>query len=94
MSRANNGPLKQLDDWDDFCRTGIARANQRGIRNYESRANPTVTQFYRQNQSPSPFSPFFFFSFFPPRCFGFLVFLGGEEIGIFLGGRDRKNFLA
>lgn len=45
-------PLNQLDEWDDF----VARRYQEGkpeeeFRNYKEEANPTVTEFYRQNHA-------------------------------------------
>src|SRR5438477_5594041 len=49
---ANNGPLKQLDDWDDFVATRYRQGkSEEEFRNYEADANPTVTQFYRQNHA-------------------------------------------
>jgi inositol oxygenase len=47
-----NGPLKQLDDWDDFVATRYKEGkSQEEFRNYKSEANPTVTEFYRQNHA-------------------------------------------
>ena len=47
-----NGPLKQLDDWDDFVATRYKEGkSQEEFRNYKSDANPTVTEFYRQNHA-------------------------------------------
>ena len=48
----NNAPLKELDEWDDF----VAGRYQPGksedeFRNYAADANPTVTEFYRQNHA-------------------------------------------
>lgn len=48
----NNAPLKELDEWDDF----VASRYQPGkseteFRNYAAEANPTVTEFYRQNHA-------------------------------------------
>jgi inositol oxygenase len=48
----NNAPLKELDEWDDF----VAARYQPGksedqFRNYAADANPTVTEFYRQNHA-------------------------------------------
>ncbi len=53
---ANNGPLKQLDDWDDFVATRYRQGrSEEEFRNYEADANPTVTQFYRQNHASQTF---------------------------------------
>src|SRR5256886_4583697 len=53
---ANNGPLKQLDDWDDFVATRYRQGkSEEEFRNYEADANPTVTQFYRQNHAGQTF---------------------------------------
>jgi len=55
-SVANNGPLKQLDDWDDFVATRYRQGkSEEEFRNYEADANPTVTQFYRQNHAGQTF---------------------------------------
>ena len=45
-------PLKHVDEWDDF----VARRYRQGkseeeFRNYTEDANPTVTEFYRQNHT-------------------------------------------
>jgi len=57
MSRvADNGPLKQLDDWDDFVATRYRQGKQEDeFRNYEADANPGVTQFYRENHAHQTF---------------------------------------
>src|SRR5712672_465008 len=53
---ANNGPLKQLDDWDDFVATRYRQGkSEEEFRNYEADANSTVTQFYRQNHAGQTF---------------------------------------
>jgi inositol oxygenase len=47
-----NGPLKQLDDWDDFVATRYKEGkSEQEFRNYKPDANPTVTEFYRQNHT-------------------------------------------
>ena len=53
MNRAtNNGPLNQLDDWDVFVATRYRQGKSEDeFRNYEPDANPTVTEFYRQNHA-------------------------------------------
>jgi inositol oxygenase len=49
---AANGPLKQLDDWDDFVATRYRQGKaEEEFRNYKADAHPTVTQFYRQNHA-------------------------------------------
>lgn len=46
------GPLKQLDDWDDFVATRYRQGKaEEEFRNYQAEANPTVTEFYRQNHA-------------------------------------------
>ena len=53
---ANNGPLNQLDDWDDFVATRYRQGkSEEEFRNYQADANPTVTQFYRQNHAGQTF---------------------------------------
>src|SRR4051812_32266848 len=43
-------PLKNLDDWDDFVATRYRQGRDESeFRNYAADANPTVTEFYRQN---------------------------------------------
>ncbi len=43
-------PLKQLDEWDDFVATRYKQGkSEEEFRNYKEDANPTVTEFYRQN---------------------------------------------
>ncbi len=45
-----NQPLKQLDEWDDFVATRYKQGkSEEEFRNYKQDANPTVTEFYRQN---------------------------------------------
>src|SRR5919201_5696477 len=47
-----NGPLKQLDDWDDFVESRYRPGKtEEEFRNYDADANPTVTEFYRQNHA-------------------------------------------
>ena len=43
-------PLKELDEWDDFVATRYRKGKtEEEFRNYKADANPTVTEFYRQN---------------------------------------------
>lgn len=43
-------PLKELDEWDDFVATRYKEGkSEEEFRNYKQDANPTVTEFYRQN---------------------------------------------
>ena len=43
-------PLKELDEWDDFVATRYLEGKtEEQFRNYKADANPTVTEFYRQN---------------------------------------------
>ena len=53
MSRiADNAPLKQLDEWDDFVATRYRQdKSEEEFRNYKADANPPVTEFYRQNHA-------------------------------------------
>lgn len=45
-------PLKRLDDWDDFVATRYQKGkSDEEFRNYKEDANPTVTEFYRQNHA-------------------------------------------
>jgi len=45
-------PLRNLEDWDDFVATRYRPGkSENEFRNYKSDANPTVTEFYRQNHS-------------------------------------------
>ena len=47
-----NGPLHQLEDWDDFVATRYKEGkSEEEFRNYKPDANPTVTEFYRQNHA-------------------------------------------
>ena len=49
---AENAPLKELDDWDDFVATRYRQGkSEEEFRNYKADANPTVTEFYRQNHA-------------------------------------------
>ncbi len=47
-----NQPLQELDEWDDFvtCRYQEGKSEEE-FRNYQADANPTVTEFYRQNHA-------------------------------------------
>jgi inositol oxygenase len=50
--QVENQPLKQLDDWDDFVATRYKPGKSEDqFRNYREDANPTVTEFYRQNHA-------------------------------------------
>lgn len=43
-------PLKELDEWDDFVAARYQPGkSEQEFRNYKEDANPTVTEFYRQN---------------------------------------------
>src|SRR5690349_24523572 len=45
-------PLQHLDDWDDFVATRYKQGkSEEEFRNYAADANPTVTEFYRQNHA-------------------------------------------
>jgi len=47
-----NQPLKELDEWDDFVATRYKQGkSEEEFRNYKPDANPTVTEFYRQNHA-------------------------------------------
>jgi inositol oxygenase len=47
-----NQPLKELDEWDDFVATRYKQGkSEEDFRNYKPDANPTVTEFYRQNHA-------------------------------------------
>jgi inositol oxygenase len=47
-----NAPLPQLEDWDDFVATRYREGKpEQEFRNYKADANPTVTEFYRQNHA-------------------------------------------
>src|SRR5215468_6363093 len=51
-----NAPLPQLDDWDDFVATRYRQGKaEEEFRNYKADANPTVTEFYRQNHAKQTF---------------------------------------
>lgn len=45
-------PLKHVDEWDDFVATRYRQGkSEEEFRNYKQDANPTVTEFYRQNHA-------------------------------------------
>ena len=45
-------PMKKIDDWDDFVATRYRQGkSEEEFRNYKADANPTVTEFYRQNHA-------------------------------------------
>ncbi len=47
-----NQPLAELDEWDDFVATRYQEGkSEEEFRNYKADANPTVTEFYRQNHA-------------------------------------------
>src|SRR5689334_11407562 len=49
---SETAPLKELDDWDDFVATRYQPGkSEEQFRNYRADANPTVTEFYRQNHA-------------------------------------------
>ena len=44
--------MKKIDDWDDFVATRYRQGKtEEEFRNYKADANPTVTEFYRQNHA-------------------------------------------
>ncbi len=48
----NHGPLKELDEWDDFIAARYKQEkSEEEFRNYKADANPGVTEFYRQNHA-------------------------------------------
>jgi len=48
----DTAPMKDLDDWDDFIATRYREGkSEEEFRNYKQDANPTVTEFYRQNHA-------------------------------------------
>jgi inositol oxygenase len=52
QTELENQPLKQLDDWDDFVAARYKQGKSEDqFRNYREDANPTVTEFYRQNHA-------------------------------------------
>ncbi len=53
MSRvAENQPMQQLEEWDDFVATRYRQGkSEEEFRNYEADANAGVTQFYRENHA-------------------------------------------
>ena len=47
-----NQPLKHLEEWDDFVESRYRPGkSEEEFRNYKVDANPTVTEFYRQNHA-------------------------------------------
>src|SRR5216117_2861376 len=49
---STSAPLKELDDWDDFVATRYQQGkSEEQFRDYRADANPTVTEFYRQNHA-------------------------------------------
>ena len=45
-------PLQELDEWDDFVASRYQEGkSEEEFRNYQADANPTVTEFYRQNHA-------------------------------------------
>ncbi len=49
---AVDAPMPHLDDWDDFVATRFRQGrSEEEFRNYAEDANPTVTEFYRQNHA-------------------------------------------
>lgn len=47
-----DAPLKNIEDWDDFVATRYRPGKSEDeFRNYKADANPTVTEFYRQNHA-------------------------------------------
>jgi len=52
----DDAPLHQLDDWDDFVAIRYRQGKaEEEFRNYKADANPTVTEFYRQNHAKQTF---------------------------------------
>src|SRR5579862_3678546 len=50
--RVADAPMKKIDDWDDFVATRYRQGkSEEEFRNYKADANPTVTEFYRQNHA-------------------------------------------
>ena len=48
--------MKSVDDWDDFVATRYKQGKtEEEFRNYQVDANPTVTEFYRQNHAHQSF---------------------------------------
>src|SRR5712672_4376610 len=46
----DHAPLRELEEWDDFVATRYRQGkSEEEFRNYKADANPTVTEFYRQN---------------------------------------------
>jgi len=50
--RVADTSMKKIDDWDDFVATRYRQGKtEEEFRNYKADANPTVTEFYRQNHA-------------------------------------------
>lgn len=49
---SENAPLKEIGEWDDFVESRYRPGkSEEEFRNYKADANPTVTEFYRQNHA-------------------------------------------
>src|SRR6202790_2000719 len=49
---ADNTPLQHVDEWDEFVATRYRQGkSEEEFRDYKADANPTVTEFYRQNHA-------------------------------------------
>src|ERR1700676_3364707 len=49
---ADNAPLQHVDEWDEFVATRYRQGkSEEEFRDYKADANPTVTEFYRQNHA-------------------------------------------
>lgn len=52
QSELEPAPLQHLDEWDDFVASRYRQGKSEDeFRNYKQDANPTVTEFYRQNHA-------------------------------------------
>jgi inositol oxygenase len=52
LTNVESAPLKHLDEWDDFVASRYKPGKEETeFRNYKADANPTVTEFYRQNHA-------------------------------------------
>jgi inositol oxygenase len=52
LTNVEPAPLKHLDEWDDFVASRYKPGKEETeFRNYKADANPTVTEFYRQNHA-------------------------------------------
>jgi inositol oxygenase len=52
LPNVESAPLTSLEEWDDFVATRYQPGKQESeFRNYKADANPTVTEFYRQNHA-------------------------------------------